>query len=393
VCAALAIFLYTIPAVAIPDGWAPWENYADITGVGSISKVSPANTDWLHWNYNGGGETASFSIALTDPTDLDHRKCYKNNQIVKEETVDFGITTPVSWAASVGTINNQGAYTPPTSTNNSVTISCTVYDGGGYGPESVFREWGSQLKVFKVGVQVQPANATIWEDDTGEHLWTKYADGNDLEAYRETTFLNNSGDYEDQAAGWALSCSWTSCTLPGSGGQDIQGTINFTPEIKASGLLELEGMGDGNNSNACETLTSAIAAAGAVLGNPYVAAGASAAFVLAGGGSNINIGFAGDAAIQYIADKQNTAEVENEDFGLDFHYTWQYLTQCTLASALNVSGGASLKGDVERLGSAKVGIGVGIRDSSVLMWHAGRTYTVGTTYLKYGTSTPTYSGQ
>jgi hypothetical protein len=122
-----------------------------------------------------------------------------------------------------------------------------------------------------------------------------------------------------------------------------------------------------------------------------VAAAAVVAVTLAGGGSNINIGFAGDAAIQYIDDAGNTLKVENEDFGILAYYSWQWLNQVTLSSAFNVSGAASLKGDETRSGSAKGVVKVGIRDDSVLMWHAGRTYTIQDASLKYGTSRPAYS--
>jgi hypothetical protein len=250
--------------VAYEDGWHAWEAYEGIQGVGSIVKDSPETTSWLHWNRDDGGESASFSVTYSNPTDRDRRVKYCNNQIVDEEIVDFGVAEDEEWHASAGTITSAGVYTPPAATNDAVTIECFVLDGdGGYQPEQVHREWGSQLKIFKVGVQVQPANTTVWEDDsTASHLWTKYADGSGLAAYKETGFWDNDGDYNDVAPGWDLPCSWTTRTEPGGGGQSIQGTINFTPKIEAAGMLELEGKGDGSNSAACSVTVNTMAAAG-----------------------------------------------------------------------------------------------------------------------------------
>lgn len=383
--------------LAFSDGWQPWEAYEGISGVGSITKVSPANTSWLHWSKNGVGESASFRITYNEPKDNDKRVCYKDDVIVDQEITDFYPSEDdENWVASAGSISQSGEFTPDAAVNDAVTVECFIGDGSsGYAGEEVHREWGAHLTVFRVGVEVQPANVTIWEDDpTADHSWTVYANGTALDALKETTPWDSAGAYPASATGWSHSCAWTSRTEPGGGGQIIQGRISFNPNITATGMLRFAAKGfpgyyysSPGTGSAVANVCAAAGVAATSGSNPYVAAGAVILIGLSSGGSSVSCGFAADSAIEFVADKSNTFKIDNRQMDIT---EWEVLNQVIISSGLNCSGTASLKGDETRRGSAKASVEVGVNDDSLYQWHSVQAQAGTNPTLKYGTSSPSY---
>ena len=384
-----ALFAYADPAAANPDGWGPWEAYRDIEGVGSVTKVSPRSSSWLHWNKDEQGEPAAFTITLNDPKDLDRRYYYCDNQIADVETHDFGLADEHDWRASAGSITGAGVYTPPDSTNDAVTIEVFVLDGdGGYEPEQLHREWNGLLKVFKVGVKVQPAGLEYWEDSPYIKItWTEESDGDALHVLQQSTLLGHN-QTSASSSGWNHThFAWIGLTEPGNAGSSIMGHIKCRPEIKGSGTVYFYGGGNGWGTTTCTVVCSAVGRAGAYLGASYIPAFAKIVTSLLGGGASINASFSGDASIQWIDDSADGwALVNCQDpphpqllMPIEWH---------ALADAINVAGTALLKEAEARIGSASAKSEVGILDDSSIMWFGGMVLVIGD--LKYATTRPTY---
>ncbi len=400
-----------------------------MSGLGSIYKVAARASSDLHWR--GGPvplpESTSFDITIAPSGredcdtyhwwDPDSGQWKSNDQLNRSPDVYEGYSWLRIWKSSVGNMNGN-TFTPPTYTDSSVTIECFIYDSGTYihdydasvtegysssgepilaysdggSGEHLHRTWGGHLKVYKVGVYMQPANYTIWEDYAlPDKFFTLASDLSGLESYISSTYYyNNSAGQTDDASGWAFNnINWTTKTDPS--GCNIMGGISFRPEIKASGRLNVSYVGDSNGGSTVSTITATVlGTAGSFSGSPaWVAASASVVSTLGSGGSDASVGIALSAVIQYLDDSKYSTKVE--------HYSgtttgWWWLTGWYINS-LDAYGYANYKEGTTINGSIQGTTHIGIMDTSYVQWSGMKVEedTGYTSYLKYGSWRPSYS--
>jgi len=383
--------------LALPANFAAaveWEAYTGISGVGAVTKNTPANTDHLHYSGHGVAEKATFYVTFNDAKDIDRCRPDPYTEWTPH-TYTIG-PAQVTWdcgKVEQGTIDATGEYTPPAAPRTGITITAFVDDEntGCTDDPDVERSYINALSAYRVGIAVSPASTTVWEDATDPDpvKYTATTDASKLEAYRTTTYWDKfeDGFYEDPADGWELSAKWKAVTDPAD--RDMVGKIQFVPRIDVHGGLYLRVWGECTGAGSTIDPDNLIAFAGASGGNPYVAAGALVLAMLVDSGCDVNMCVAGDSAIEFVDYKRIACgEVEG------WHGTeWEWPGE-EYASIMDVSVNGTITRDTneEIRGSCKIAAKVSIRDAS--WWEEGGGHIDatpgGTYYLKYGTSIPEY---
>ena len=373
-----------------------WEAYTGIDGVGSVIKDSPATTDSLHYSGHGTAETATFHIELNGAHDIDRCRLDSQSPWVYPDYV-IG-NNQVTWSCgNQGTITATGTYTPPNTPRNGITITATVNDNntGCTQDNDVLRQYANTLNAYRVGILVMPANVTIWEDQGGANpvVWTSHTDVNALGAYRITDYSDSwsSGLYEN-TGGWHLAAvSWKAVTEPAN--CDMIGLIQSTPRIDVAGTLRMRVWGDCPGGGAATITASAVAAAGATGGNPYVAAGAAVAALFVSGECCSNMAIAGDSAIEFVSSARLPDDhkvVQWTSWPLT-EFGWP-IKETRPLSGLSTSNSIQLDTNAVIRGSCKIESKVAILDNSWIQKAGGwiEADPQDTYYIKYGVSLPNY---
>jgi hypothetical protein len=380
-----------------------------MSGIGAVSKVEPSFTSCLHWagGPNPWQEAAYFTLNVnpSDLHDCDTRHWW-DGYVWHADPYENAPGWLYLWGASSGEMSTNGMYYAPDEINDSVNIWCDIHDAGTYidhydeqgrpvlayasgaAGESLHRDWNGFLKIYKVGIFVQPANVQYWEDSTEtQRFWTVYDDLSLLFCHTNTTYASTRSATA-VGTGWTFVCTWQTITLPTA--CDIIHNVTFYPEIAANGLLDMECWGDGLDFGSASNIVTTLAGlAGTIEGDPYRKALGAVVATLASGDSDANAGIAMDSVIQFIDKAGGSAEVEHFVGFADWDPVF-----CGSAnvSALNAWGYARYKPGITTEGSVSVNTKVSVNDDHILMYHGAQIIDGGSgeTYLKYGASRPEY---
>ncbi len=212
--------------------YGPWEIYTGITGVGDVSKTSPAE-DHLHYNGNSNPELASFAVDVYNAYDYDRRYVCVDGEFDHWDVQDAGLNVnETDWQCTAGSILDgtfTTTYTPPNTPTSGIVVKVDVFDDIDYNSNDakVTKQYANTLKAYKVGVHLSTSpgggNYTKWEDATTEG--TKPVEV--LDTY--ITCSQTDADIDNDTCDG----TWTLITSPS--GCDIHGQIRGSSSSSASG--------------------------------------------------------------------------------------------------------------------------------------------------------------
>ena len=218
---------------------------------------------------------------------------------------DHGATA--TWYATGGTIATDGVFHPGQSPNSNATVWVDIHDPeeAGAPGETDRKTYSGNLKVFKVGIRVQPGAADFWEDDDLLLKGGSLESGpSKLYAFASTGLASTTDD-DDTSSGWSGHAEWKTITEPGNAGTAIQKEIVFQPAFIGSGGMQVRDhnsffadVGSGSVS------ANVLAVAGALPGTPFTKAAVSIVTTISSGWRHGRTSgtIGGASTIKYVAD-------------------------------------------------------------------------------------------
>lgn len=232
----LLLAIMTAQVSLAADGWAPWETYTGVTGVGDVSKSSPAE-DALHYGGNGAAEKARFAIDVSGAVDNDRRRCYFNDVVVDTQISNAGLNEQqTNWECTSGWIRDgkfTTTYTPGNTPKSGIIIKATVYDGLAFNSNDagVTKQYANSINVFRVGVHLTTSpgggDYTKWED--GQAAGQQPTES--LSTFTQAAGNNTNQDNDTADATWTLITEPSGC--------DIRGNIKGSAISSATGAHTL----------------------------------------------------------------------------------------------------------------------------------------------------------